>query len=182
LDVIEIPLHNHSPLTHQTENYVIDSSQSWRRVGIVTWNQVQASVDAVLGELWLNGHSTFYGNNDKVPKIFLSGIADSLKLVRVQNFTLRVAYEPGYQGAQGAVKVRGSFTLNGHHYRLSVTDPFVTGTYLQRPQGDYPIGSATLCISLSEPIHGHAFKLIAAVFTAHRCNGIASGRPVTDIV
>src|SRR2546421_12398920 len=80
LDAIEVSLHSHCPLAHQTENHIIDSTRPWKKSGSVTWSQVQASVDAVPGPLWLNGHSTTHGANDKVPKILLAGLADSLKL------------------------------------------------------------------------------------------------------
>jgi hypothetical protein len=58
--------------------------------------------------------------------------------------------------------------LNHHRYLLAVTDPHVETVYMTKPDGDYPIGSAILCLSLSEPIHGFAFKLIATVITKDR--------------
>jgi hypothetical protein len=172
LHVIEVPLLSHSPLLHQTENHVIDASRPWRKSGSVTWAQVQASLDNVAGALWLNGHSTIHGRNDKIPLSSLAGVVDSLRLVGVTDLTLHVALEPGWQGAPPKRKVRGSFSLNGHHYRLAVTDPLVTDIYRNKEHGDYPIGTATLCVSLSQPEYGHAFKLIASVFTAHRCGGV----------
>jgi hypothetical protein len=172
LHVMEVPLRSHNPSMHQTENHLIDSQHPWRKNGIVTWQQIQASLDAVPGVLWLNGHSTQHGNNDKIPALLLPAITDSLKLVAVPDLTLHVALEPGWRGEPPKRKVRGSFTLSGHHYRLAVTDPLLTNIYRGNPIGSYPIGAATLCISLAEPIHGYAFKLIAAVFTPHRCGEV----------
>lgn len=169
LHVIQIPLRAHTPLGHQTENHVIESPQPWNKSGNVDWGQIQAAVDPVAGHLWLNGHSTIHGLNDKIPSALLAGITDSLKLVNVSDLTLHVALEPGWQNAPPKRKVRGSFSLNGHHYRLAVTDRLVTDTYRPQPLGDYPIGPATLCISLSAPEYGHGFKLIATVLTAARC-------------
>jgi hypothetical protein len=58
--------------------------------------------------------------------------------------------------------------LNHHRYLLAVTDPHVETVYMAKPDGEHPIGSAILCLSLSEPIHGFAFKLIATVITKDR--------------
>jgi hypothetical protein len=169
LDLIEIRLTSHVPTMHQTENHLIDPSAEWRKIGAVTWGQVQVSLDTIPAALWVNGYSTAHGINDKVPLALLPGISDSLKLLSVPDFTVRVAYEPGYQGAPGRRRVRASFTLNGLTYRLAVTDPLVAQIYLNKPDGDYAIGPATLCLSLSEPEFGYAFKLVATVLTAHRC-------------
>jgi hypothetical protein len=172
LHLIELPLVKKAPSMHQTENQLIAAAPPWVRAGTVSWQQVEASVDAVPGALWLNGHSTQHGNNDKVPEALLPTIADSLKLVAVPGLTIQVALEPGWQGAPGRRRVRGSFAVNAFQYELSVTDPVLSSTYLQRPDGLYPIGPAILCISLAEPMYGYAFKLIAAVFTPQRCAGV----------
>jgi len=167
LDVIELPLRTHRPAMHQVENHVIEATE-WRKAGSVNWKQIQAAVDQVPGALWLNGHSTNHGENDKIPEGLLAGVSDSLKLVNVPDLTLQVALEPGWQGAPPKRRVRGSFTLNGHRYQLAVTDPLV-GSIYQNRLGNHPIGAATLCVSLSAPEYGHGFKLIAAVFTPLRC-------------
>jgi hypothetical protein len=159
LDLIEVSLRTHTRSLHQTENHVIDSGQRWRKSGRGTWTQVQAALDAVPGALWLNGYSTNAGKNDKVPEDLLAQLGDSLKLLGVPDLTLHVAHEPGWQGAPGKRKVRGSFTLNGQNYHLAVTDPLVSSIYLQKTDGDYAIGAATLCISLSEPIDCRALRL-----------------------
>jgi putative nucleic acid modification protein with dual OB domain len=168
-EIIEIPLQEHDVLGHQTENHVIDTNHPWRRAGVATWEQIHTLADAVDGPLWLNEHSTIQGLNDKIPEQLLTAITDSLKLVNVTDLVLRVALEPGWNDKPAKKKVRGSFTLNGEGYRLAVTDPLVTGLYGDKPAGNYPIGEATLCVSLSAPEYGHAFKLIATVLTAYRC-------------
>lgn len=160
---------SHTPVLHQTENHLTNPAIPWRRLGSVTWNQVQASLDAIPGPLWTNGHSTTYGRNDKVPQVLLPAIADSLKLVSADAFTVHVAIEPGFQGAPPRRRVRGSFTLNGYPYTLAITDQPLANVYLQQMNGNYNIGPATLCISLSEPEYGYAYKLVAAVLTPYRC-------------
>jgi hypothetical protein len=56
---------------------------------------------------WLLDH----GIEDKVQESSLDGIPDSLKLIEVSDLSLRVAFEPGWQGRPGSRKVRGSFNL-----------------------------------------------------------------------
>lgn len=45
LDIIEIPLHRHEPLTHQIENHVLADGHYWVRRGRATWDQVRACLD-----------------------------------------------------------------------------------------------------------------------------------------
>jgi hypothetical protein len=167
-DIIEIALLRHVSARHQTENQLIAPHTPWEKRGTGSWKQVQAAIDSFSGPLWLNGCSTFHGLEDKVPEANLDEIPDSLKLIEVSDLTVKVAYEPGWQGRPGSRKVRGRFTYNRCQYLLAVTDPHVETPYLAGPDGDYSIGSAILCLSLSEPIYGFAFKLIATVITKDR--------------
>jgi len=167
-DVVEIVFRRRTGTRHQSENHLIDAEKFWRKKGTATWKQIQNSLDNVSGPLWLNGYSTRRGIDDKVPESRLDEIPDSLRLVKVSDLSLKVAYEPGWQGKPGTRKVRGSFTLNHQQYRLAVTDPPVESEYLAGPDGDFTIGAAILCLSLSEPIHGYAYKLIATVITKER--------------
>ncbi len=168
MDLVEIGFLKHVPTAHQSENHLI-ASRTWRKTGTATWSQLQTAVDSTSSPLWVNGHSTMHGTNDKVPEANLLLLADSLKLVNVESLRLIVAREAGYQGRAGARKVRASFLLNDVRYRLAVTDPIFEAEYLAKPDGAYPIGPATLCISLSEPKYGFGFKLIATILLKNRC-------------
>ena len=60
-------------------------------------------------------------------------------------------------------KLRGDFSLNGHRYRLSITDPLLERAYFKGPDGEFEIGEAALSISLGEPYQGFTYKLIAGM-------------------
>jgi hypothetical protein len=55
-------------------------------------------------------------------------------------------------------RVRAWFTVSGERYVLSVTDPKVTGEFLQGANGETEIKDALLGVSLGEAFHGHAYK------------------------
>jgi hypothetical protein len=167
-DIVEIAFREPAPIRHQSENHLIASDKYWQKQGTATWKQIQEALDEVSGPLWLNGSSTYHGLYDKVKVSALDDISDSLKLVKVNDLAINVEHEPGWQGAPGRRRVRGSFTLNGESYKLVVTDPTIESEYLAKSIGDYALGSAILCVSLSEPMHDFAFKLIATVITKAR--------------
>jgi len=80
----------------------------------------------------------------------------------VNDLQVHVAVE-GAEFDNGKRKLRGRFTHGGVQYYLSITDPPLERQYLQGPNGEFQVGHALLCISLSEPFKGWAYKLIAAV-------------------
>ncbi len=169
LDIVTVPLRIASPLGHQIENHTLHEEYYWTKEGTATWDQVNAIVDPNDRVFWGNSQSTFHGRNDKVAEDDLAQIGSSLRLTRVHDLTIQVHSEDGYMGAPSRRRVRGEFTLLGQHYLLSVTDPVVEAQYLARDNGDYDIGEAILCISLVEPYHGYAFRVIASVITRDRC-------------
>ncbi len=66
-------------------------------------------------------------------------------------------------------RVRARFTLHNIPYNLSVTDPVIKREYLAKPDGEYPIPEALLCVSLAEPhTDGYAYKIVATVITPQR--------------
>jgi hypothetical protein len=84
--------------------------------------------------LWINGHSTYNGRNDKIPLLLAQSLDRSLRLVRVDRLRLSV-FKPGE--AFGNLKRRGQarFHHGGDEYALWVTDPGYERTYLARPDG-----------------------------------------------
>jgi hypothetical protein len=164
LDVLAIAMKNPQPHAYQQENHVIDASQRWVKQGIVAWSELQSAVEDPRGPLWINGHSSHHGCNDRVPEACLAGLARSLYLVRPEGLALVVAPERGELGLPRR-RVRARFSLCDQAYRLVVTDPRIEFEYLAQDDGETPVDQALLCVSLSELYHGNAYKLAATVIT-----------------
>ncbi len=169
LDIVTVPLLNATPLGHQTENHTLDDGFYWIKVGTATWAQINAIADPYDRVFWSHSQSTYHGENDKVAEADLAQIGTSLRLTRVNDLTIKVINEDGYNGAPSRRRVRGEFTVLGIHYLLSVTDPEMEENFLAQANGDYNLGDAVLCISLVEPWNGYAFRVIASIITPHRC-------------
>ena len=43
-----------------------------------------------------------------------------------------------------------------------------------RALGQYPVGMALLCISVSEPFQGFVYRLVATIITPRRCESFRS--------
>ena len=167
LDIVTIPMIDPKPNHHHTENHQIDPGFYWAKQGRATWDQVVAATDAVEGELWLNGDSTYHGTNDKVAEASANTLPNSLVLIKPSRFALVVAEESQYGGGSKR-KVRADFTFNGVNYNFVVTDPWIEPKYFAKPDGTYPVKDAPLCVSLAEASNGLAIKLVAAVITPDR--------------
>jgi hypothetical protein len=65
----------------------------------------------------------------------------------------------------GRNKVRARFAYRDTPYLLSVTDPGIERMYLMKEQGEYPLITRDLylTVSLGEPFNGYCYKLVAAV-------------------
>ncbi len=167
LDIITIRLARPEPADYQTENHVIDPDRCWTRSGVLSWSDLHAAVEDPRAPLWHNGDSSSYGENDRVPVQTAAQLNRSLYLIRPSGLRLVVGPEGG--GLFPARRrVRAKFQLGGHHYSLVVTDPPVESNYRAKPNGEYPITEALLCVSLGELFQGHAYKLAAGVITPDR--------------
>jgi len=166
LDIMKVPLLEARPTGYQQENWLLDSGHSWQRVGRASWTDLQQLVDPVEA-LWIDGHSTHGGCNDKVPLGLAAELRSSLRLIRVDQLVLSV-FESG--GAFGTPKRRVQARFRHHHatYWLWVTDPVYERAYLAKPDGDYPIGVSILTISLGEPFNDACYKLVAAILERDR--------------
>ena len=161
LDVIDVPLLNAKPKDYQQENWLIDPEFYWEKVRSVTKAELMQYTDPV-SSLWIDGHSTVNGQNDRIPLDDTSSLTDSLRFIRVKNLELHVS-RPGMAFGNYRRSVQGRFDYNGMDYWLRVTDPGYERKYLQQPNGEYQIGECFLTVSLAEPYRGDAYKLIAAI-------------------
>jgi hypothetical protein len=169
LDIVEIPLLEARALSYQTENHLIDEHRYWTKRGSASWAQVRAAVDDFSGPLWVDGHSTCHGLNDKVPEDLAAGLDSSLKLIQVRQLRLDVVSESGYEGRPPRRRVRAAFGDRAHRYSMVVTDPVIESEYFAKKNGSYTVSDAIVCVSLSEVFSGHVHKLAAAVITRERC-------------
>ena len=170
LDAITIQMTRPQPLHHQQENHLINDEFYWVKERTVSWPELQSAVENPAGPLWLNGYSSSYGYNDRVPEDRVSGLPRSLYLVRSDRLTLVVASEGGDFGPPRR-RVRARFDLCHHSYCIVVTDPWIERQYLGGSDGETELQDTLLCVSLGEVFYGFAYKLAAAVITPQRAGG-----------
>jgi hypothetical protein len=161
LDVVDIPLLEPRPKDYQQENWLLDPQQYWQRVERLKWDDLDALSDPVY-RLWVNGHSTYSGLNDRIPLAEACGVRNSLRLLRVDRLMLSV-FKPGEAFGNSKRRVQCRFDHAGARYRLWVTDPIYERAYLAKADGDYQIGESFLTVSLGEPHQGACYKLVAAL-------------------
>jgi Dual OB-containing domain len=162
LDIVSVPLLRPQPHSFQSENWLLDPGRYWQRIGWVGWDKL-LKLEQRPRTLWINGHCTYHGGNDRVPIEQADTLADSLKLIRVDGLTLQV-HVPGAAFGDPKRIVRARFWHAGSKYILRVTDPEYERAYLAEPNGNYELGEAFLTVSLGEPhSDGYAYKLVAAI-------------------
>ena len=168
LDVVTIEMNSPQPEFHQTENHQIDPKSRWKQSPRVTWDELQAAADGPDGTLWLDGYSSFHGLNDRVPASEAGGLLRSLYLIRPKDLVVSVQSEGSGEFGPPKRKVRARFTLNGHSYFISVTDPWAEAISLRTPEKETAIPDGLICMSLGEEFNGYLYKLAAAVITPNR--------------
>lgn len=161
LDIISVPLLQPQPHSFQRENWLLDPGYYWRKVGRAGWDEL-LPLEQQPTTLWINGHATYHGINDRVPIEQAGSLADSLKLIRVHGVTLHVHAPSAIFGNPKRV-VDARFQHAGFEYILRVTDPDYESAYLAEMNGNYELGESYLTVSLGEPYDGYAYKLVAAI-------------------
>ncbi len=159
LDILKIPLLKPHPVRHQVENHVI-AEEHWTKKDVGGWDDLVDALDIVKGPIWVNGHSTYHGHNDKVPDAQLAAIKSSLFLIRISNVSMKVRLESGFGDNPPRRRVRADFAHSGFNYSIVVTDPEFEKEYFSKGDGVYEIKDAIVCISLTEVIYGFAHKLV----------------------
>ena len=158
---------------HQRENWHLDGTKVWRRLGMLDWSQLRSLAEGD-EPLWLNGaaRDTNYGRNNRIPVSQASALETSLRLVHVPQLRLDVQLErpsrPGVQGRKS--RVDGEFTLGEFDYRLAVTDPlYDSRDYRRAHEGMHDLGECLLTISLGARFQGgYCYKLIAGIIERAR--------------
>lgn len=163
LDVVEVRLGTHTPTDFQHENWLVDPNAGLVKTETMSYGAAQR-LATTARTLWVNGHHTQLGMNDRVPARELPDVAASIMLVKVTDLTIEVAVNPWSHERQ----VRALFNYRGTKYKFIVTDPSCSDSYVRREVGRYGVGEALLTLSLSEPWSGgsgdkDSYKLVAAV-------------------
>ncbi|MEU7982856.1 hypothetical protein AB0B63_30530 [Micromonospora sp. NPDC049081] len=159
LDILKVPLLTAQPKGHQTENWLLDPTRWWSKIGEYHWSDLVNLKDKPV-DLWGTGDSSGKGTNDRVAESAAMYLTSSLALIRVRELELHV-----FDGGFGQVKreVRAIFRYGQATYNLAVTDPVYRDEYLSRDDGRYQLGACYLTVSLAEPFHGFCYKVVAAV-------------------
>ena len=160
LDVVDVPLLASRPTGHQVENWLIDSSNLWVKVGQLSSRDLPALSDPV-SPLWEGAGASALGT-DRVEERRAASLTKSLRFIEVKDLTLAVGHK-----WSGKPQVRGAFRYLGRNYNLAVTDPVYETPYATQPLGRYPVGPCYLTISLGEVYRGDAYKLVAAIVQPH---------------
>ena len=159
LDILTCSLTKPVPHPYQSENHAIEKNLPWIRTGEISPSDLSEWCDDV-GTLWINGHHSQHGFNDRIPEeIANESLSSSLVLVKPGNVSLLIQ-EEGY-----SKKIRAKFDFNGISYCLVVTDPAIERRYLKESAGEHPLNRADvyLTVSIGEPYNGYCYKLVAAI-------------------
>lgn len=161
LDIVDVPVLEPRPDGCQTENWLLDPERYWERAGSFSPLDLAALADPV-ERLWIDGHSTYDGRNDRVPIELTGALSGSLRLIRVDEVDLCV-FAPGEAFGSSKRRVQARFVHAGADYAFWVTDPVYERRYLAKLDGTYRIGESHLTVSLGEPYDGAYYKSVAAV-------------------
>jgi hypothetical protein len=162
-DIIDVPLLSPRPKDHQRENWLLDPKYYWTKVGRAEWKDLE-QLDEPANSLWIDGHSTYNGRNDKIPLALAPDLESSLRLIHVDSLRLSV-FTPGEAFGNSKRRVQARLSHSGVDYALWVTDPEHERRYLAQPDGDHDVGESFLTISLGEPYKDCCYKLVAAIIT-----------------
>lgn len=158
---IAVPALAPAPQGHQPENCLV-ASGAWSCEGTSNAQDLLPLIDDEA--LWSTGEHSGSGINDRISlHTALREAGSSLRLVRPEGlrFVKTVSYD-------GNLKLRARFSLQGTPYDLCVTDASALKYWLPKlANGHDGLTEALLCISLSLPLNGYCYKLVAGVIELH---------------
>lgn len=169
LDVVDVPLIRCANDPVHPEDWVLDSRTTWKRVGRLETQSLQA-LEQHPSHLWRESET----HTDRVTAHFLLRCTDhqSLYLIRPKDFRVELSCEHNPYMETYQKRVRARFRYNSQEYRFGLTDPLFTETY--RTAYPAPGGPAALfrppfqdnclfCVSLTPLFNGYHFKVVATV-------------------
>ena len=127
LDIIKIPIKDkQNNEGHQKENWLVDDSREWQRVGSRDYDEAKKALDLEPPQWVVEGTDSSKGVNDQ----FKGEAESSLCLIQVNNFT-----------AEKSEGYRAIFCFHSKKYDLRITDVKISDRYNK-------MNNVLLCISL----------------------------------
>ena len=160
-DVVEVSLRRHTPSGHQQENWMLDESRAWRKVGELNRKYVGNMVDADYTTLWGVGCSSSAGRNDCVETSDVNEFSDSLRLVHVEELAVIVRDYPSESGTRR--RVQGRFRFGRSEYAMWIKDAGCESFYANAEPVETTFRNRYLAISLAKDYEGRCYKLIAGI-------------------
>lgn len=159
LDIVSIACTDYTPNDYQPENYTMDSSRVWKKIG-------RADIDDVIALHPAEIHGMlFYNNEKKVTADEIRAIRPiakySLALIRPSDIEICVK-----RWNSARPQITASFRYMGRKYWfITVTDPEFVKPYQAMADGDYSVEDVYFVVSLADPSpkDGHHWKLIATI-------------------
>jgi hypothetical protein len=173
LDIVEIPILKHSPIDGQPENYIIDESKKWKKIGSLRADCIQ-NISEDIEDLWNDPNAKSHIVTEKYDQDGL--ISQSLCLIKPSNLLITLSnnlneYEQCYKK-----KIVASFSYLGVNYEnISVTCPSTRRLLSNQYPGEGQdpvtmplrnVDNYVFCMSLSPKFgnDGNHYKLVATVF------------------
>jgi len=172
LDVVEVTVTSNQGCAHQPENFLIDTSCRWQKLGTIPGGGLLA-VEETPAHLWLQPGG---GRTDRIHSEMALGSLkpfQSLYLIRPTNLLFRI-WEAVDDFRGGPRKQRRAvFAYAGTEYDLPITDPTMDTRYFQpfpalnQPPREIAPNSPANCllvVSLAAPFtDGYHYKVVATV-------------------
>lgn len=161
LDIVRIKCKEYRPSYYQPENYVLDDSSYWRKLGCSSVRKLLRVHPAE------NKHFLFYDADKCVNNTHFNNLEDSsiysLVLISPEDICVHVKqFSPNEKK-----KVTMSFDYGGNRYwYIRITDPEFESTYLQYPDGNYRYQRECLFVVSLGDVYSQDnkhYKLIAKV-------------------
>ncbi|MFE6520509.1 hypothetical protein [Streptomyces sp. NPDC057794] len=149
LDVISMRLTEKRSDGFQHENWLLDSTVQWEKVGRVDWEDL-CLLEQQPEDLWINGYSSWGGLNNRIPVDRQEEISDSLALIRVDR--VRIS-EDNY----------AHFRYMGSRYAIKLTDPVYEERMRVNGNASQRLGESFITVSLGKEWIGYFYKLAAAI-------------------
>lgn len=168
LDIVSFPTKKYYPTSFQTENWLISDDYFWVKNGHLNWEQAIMLIDNP-NALWVNGHSTYNGFNDKLPINVANQLNNSILLIHLDAVSIN-SFSPGADFGNPKRRVQACFQYLGVRYSLWVTDPLIERRYISK-DASTKLGECLMAISISEPHDNkgqiNCYKLVASIIERH---------------